>query len=100
MPVWAHNGHELFYVSLAESAAKNKIMGVGVTTQPSFSASNPRIVADVPPKGSWIYDVSPDGQRFLFVNANVENEPPDEVRVVLNWTEELKQLLAPPGKQP
>jgi hypothetical protein len=39
-----------------------------------------------------VYDVSPDGQRFLFVKANVENGPPDEVRVVLNWTEELKQL--------
>ena len=31
--------------------------------------------------------------------ANVESESPDEVRVVLNWTQELKQLLAPPGKQ-
>jgi len=54
---------------------------------------------DVAFEGNGVYDVSPDGQRFLFVKANVENGPPDEVRVVLNWTEELKQL-APSSKQP
>jgi hypothetical protein len=47
---------------------------------------------------SSAYDVSPDGQRFLFVKANEEKSPPEEVRVVLNWAEELKQLLAT-GKQ-
>ena len=91
MPVWAQNGRELFYMS------SGKVMSVGVTTQPTFSASTPRIVADVPPLlmgrlSNGVYDVSPDGQRFLFVKANVEDGPPDEVRVVLNWTEELKQL--------
>jgi len=45
------------------------------------------------------YDVSPDGQRFLFVKANTENGSPEEVRVVLNWTEDLKQV-ASAGKQP
>jgi hypothetical protein len=45
------------------------------------------------------YDVGPDGQRFLLVKAKLENGPPDEVRVVLNWTEELKQL-APVSTQP
>jgi hypothetical protein len=77
---------------------------VGVTTQPTFSASTPRIVADIPSflmgrLSNGVYDVSPDGQRFLFVKANVEYGPPDEVHVVLNWTEELKQL-APVRKQP
>ena len=70
-------------------------MSVGVTTQPSFSASMPRIVADMPPKVNSDYDVSPDGQRFLFVKSNVEKGPLDEVRVVLNWTEELKNSSHP-----
>ena len=70
-------------------------MSEGVTTQPSLSASIPRIVADVPPKAVGGYDVSPDGQRFLFVKSNVEKGPPDEVRVVLNWTEELKNSSHP-----
>jgi Tol biopolymer transport system component len=98
-PVWARSGRELFYLS------SNKIMSVNVTTQPSFSASIPRIVADIPPTllltalASSAYDVSPDGQRFLFVKANTENVPSEEVRVVLNWSEELKRL-APAGTQP
>jgi Tol biopolymer transport system component len=98
MPVWAQNGRELFYMS------SGNFMSVGVNTQPTFSASTPRIVADYPPflmgrLSNGVYDISPDGQRFLFVKANVENGPPDEVRVVLNWTEELKHV-APTSKQP
>jgi len=99
-PAWAHNGHELLYGNLTKSAAKIKLMSVGVTTQPSFSASIPRIFMEVPREARLDCDVSPDGQRFLCVKASVESGPPDEVRVVVNWTEELKQLLAPPGKRP
>jgi len=98
-PVWSHDGRELFFIS------SNKLMSVEVTTRPGFSASVPRIVADSLPSlvptfaSSSSYDVSPDGQRFLFVKAIAEKGPPEEVRVVLNWTEELKQLLSS-GKQP
>jgi Tol biopolymer transport system component len=97
-PVWAQNGRELFYMS------SGNFMSVSVTAQPNFSASTPRIVADYPPflmgrLSNGLYDVSADGQQILFVRANVENGPPDEVRVVLNWTEELKHL-APISTQP
>jgi Tol biopolymer transport system component len=97
-PVWGRSGRELFYVNA------NKVMSVSVTTQPSFSASTPRFVADVHPltyTGLWpnaLY-ASPDGQRFLFAKASDENRPPGEVRVVLNWSEELNRL-APPTKKP
>ena len=37
------------------------------------------------------YDVTPDG-RFLMIQRH-ETESPREIRVVLNWTEELKRLL-------
>ena len=73
--------------------------------EPNFSTSPPRTVANIPANvlttalPSSIYDVSPDGQRFLFVKANAENSPPEEVRVVLNWTEELRQLVHA-NKQP
>jgi hypothetical protein len=64
-------------------------MSVSVTTHPSFSASVPRSIADIPSAllmtalANSFYDVSPDGQRFLFVKANGETEAPEEVRVVL-----------------
>ena len=35
------------------------------------------------------YDVTPDGQRFLFLNNSEEGRP--ELSVVVNWPEELKQ---------
>jgi hypothetical protein len=41
--------------------------------------------------GHTNYDVSSDGTRFLMVRSG----PPDahrQIRVVLNWAEELKQL--------
>ncbi len=98
-PVWARSGRELYYLN------GSKIMGVGVTIQPSFTAAAPRLLADTPIQTSGIYvgngefDVSPDGQHFLFVKARQENALPAEVRVALNWSEELKRL-APVGNQP
>ena len=99
-PVWAPNGGELFYIT------STRLMRVAVTTRPGFSASAPQRLAELGPGllnrvglGSYSYDVSPDGQRFLFVEANMKSGSPDEVRVVLNWTEELKQLT-PTSTQP
>jgi Tol biopolymer transport system component len=92
-PVWAPNGGELFYIT------STRLMRVAVTTRPGFSASAPQRLAELASGllnrvglSSYSYDVTPDGQRFLFVKANVQSASPDEVRVVLNWTEELKQL--------
>jgi eukaryotic-like serine/threonine-protein kinase len=91
-PVWARSGRELFYLN------GSKIMSVGVTTQPSFATSTPRLLTDVPMQTSNFYagngefDVSPDGQHFLFIKAR-ENALPTEMRVVLNWDEGLKSLV-------
>jgi hypothetical protein len=38
------------------------------------------------------YDVSADDQRFLTIKSESGNER-EEVRVVLNWLEELKQKV-------
>ncbi len=37
------------------------------------------------------YDVTPDGQRFLMVKANVQQAAATQSNVVLNWFEELKR---------
>ena len=75
------------------------MMVVETTTRSSFSASNPKLLFE----GHYAsyqtlpsYDVSADGQRFLFLNAGEEARA--EISVVLNWTEELKQKAAT-GKQ-
>ena len=38
-----------------------------------------------------IYDISPDGRRFLVIRS-ADEEPSAQMNVVLNWFEELKRL--------
>jgi serine/threonine protein kinase len=91
-PVWARNG-ELFYRN------GEKLMVVETTTSPKFSAANPKVLF----KGIYStyqsvpdFDVTADGQRFLFLKTDEGTR--SEITVVVNWTEELKQK-APTEKQ-
>jgi len=93
-PLWNRNGRELFYRN------GDKMMAVEVTTEPSFSAGNPRIlfqgqyVQNTPPSSGPFYDVSPDGQRFLMLKpAEHAGAAPNQINVVLNWSEELKRRV-------
>ena len=90
-PVWARNG-ELFYRN------GDKMMAVATNTKANFSADTPKVLFE----GHYAtyntmpaYDVTPDGQRFLL--AKTAEQGPQEISVVLNWTEELKQKV-PTGK--
>jgi Tol biopolymer transport system component len=92
-PAWNRNGKELFYRS------GNKMMALDVTTQPGFSSGKPRMLfegqylANDWPQLGTIYDVSPDGQRFLMVKASEQGASATQINVVLNWFEELKQKV-------
>jgi Tol biopolymer transport system component len=81
-PQWNPKGRELFYRN------GNKAMVVDVTTSPTFSAGKPRVLYDGPAGV-----VSPDGQRFLAVQAVDPEQPPTQINVVLNWFEELKRRV-------
>lgn len=41
----------------------------------------------------WVYDISPDGERFLMIKEESEGSSSPEIHVVLNWFEELKRLV-------
>jgi Tol biopolymer transport system component/predicted Ser/Thr protein kinase len=91
-PTWTRSG-ELFYRN------GEKMMVVQTTTRPNFSAGNPKVLFE----GRYStyqslpdYDVTADGQRFLFLTAGEEER--SEINVVVNWTEELKQK-APAGQK-
>ena len=69
------------------------MMVVEVNTTVEFEAGRPRPLfegryeADI-----WTnYDISPDGERFVMVRP--DPDAPRELRVVLNWFEELKRLV-------
>jgi eukaryotic-like serine/threonine-protein kinase len=91
-PRWRRDGKELFYFS-----PDGKLMAADVTEGPTFKASVPRALFQVPvpqishsavdsPAFGW--DVAPDGKRFLIDTATTSSEP---VTVLLNWTADLKK---------
>jgi serine/threonine-protein kinase len=95
-PVWSSDGKELFYIP-----ALGALAAVNVTTQPSFAFGN---AVPVPRKftgGSTNsaqsnerdYDVTPDGKIVGPTLASAETHTAPEIRVVLNWFEELKRLV-------
>jgi eukaryotic-like serine/threonine-protein kinase len=98
-PVWARNGRELFYLDNNQE----NLMAAEISTQPTFSASKARElfelqrVTGIAPPTHAIYDVTPDGQRFLVVQQNEPPPEPTPIHVVLNWFEELKRKV-PSGK--
>jgi serine/threonine-protein kinase len=97
--VWKRNGGELYYRN------GDKMMAVSVTTQPVFAASRPRLLWQAryalgtssacgpPGPSSSNYDVTPDGQRFLMIQDAETERFPSQIRVVINWTEEVKRLM-------
>ncbi len=90
-PVWSPQGRELFFRS------GGRLMSVEVGAgQPTA----PRVVLDV---GAYLttaaevglpnYDVFPDGRTFVMVQPE-QIGPAPQLRVVLNWHEELKRLVS------
>ncbi len=89
--VWARNGRELFYRN------GDKMMVVEVTTQPKFAPGSPKALFEgqffSAGDGNTMYDVAPDGQRFVMIKDSVEQREGGQINVVLNWFEELKRLV-------
>jgi eukaryotic-like serine/threonine-protein kinase len=86
-PIWVRNG-ELFYRN------GDKLMVVQTATRPNFSASNPKLLFEgrhATYQSIPDYDVTADGQRFLFLTPGDEGR--EEVNVVVNWTDELTQKV-------
>jgi len=84
-PLWSMDGKELFY------ARGDAMMAVEVNTEPAFSAATTHKLFEG--KYAWQrqlnYDVAPDGQRFVLIKPQGGGAS-HELRVVLNWFEELK----------
>ncbi len=88
--MWAQNG-ELFYVN------RNRMMVVDIQTQPTFRAGRPRPLFSMSPSfqigPGFIFDVTPDGQRFLTVKLSELELPATQWTVVQNWDQELERLV-------
>ncbi len=83
-PVWSRDGSELFY----RSSDGTRLLSVAIQTQPEFEIGEEKIVLE----GLRMYDVSPDGVRFLMV-LEKDTSQAMTLNVVLNWFEELNRLV-------
>jgi Tol biopolymer transport system component len=83
-PRWRRDGRELFYM-----APNGAVMSVAVTSGAELGLAPARLLFVAERAISDIYDVSPDGERFL-VNTVVERDTAP-ITVILNWTTMLRQ---------
>jgi dipeptidyl aminopeptidase/acylaminoacyl peptidase len=82
-PVWSRDGKELFYQHGDEFVA------IPVTTRPSFTKGTASVLFRKQFDRST-YDIGLDG-RLLFVDV-IESTTPTDLRVIVNWFDELKRL--------
>ncbi len=88
-PLWSHSGKELFYRDVA-----GNLVAVEVHSNPTFSVGPSTILF---PARAYLsfdrgaqYSVAPDDKRFMMIRR-VPGGVPDEMIIVDNWFEELKQ---------
>jgi len=96
-PLWARSGKELFFID-----PSGALMSVRVERQSPFTIGTPAKILDssyvwsVPTYAERMYDISPDGQRFLMLKESGLPDgtgAPRSITVVQNWFEELKRLV-------
>jgi serine/threonine-protein kinase len=103
-PLWAPDGHALFYRAPSAGLQNQRLMSVTVESKDAsfvahapeslFSDTGINVASD-----ARNYDVAPDGERFLFAKASVrasnytEGSPFSRIIIVENWFEELKRLV-------
>jgi serine/threonine-protein kinase len=97
-PIWTDKGRELLY--RAQTASGMAFMSVRVRSTTPFRTDPPRVLFETKfgeydstgPSRGW--DATPDGQRFLLGKPSSVDEPPvTALRVVLNWSARLEQLV-------
>jgi serine/threonine-protein kinase len=92
-PVWSPDGQVIYYRRL------DQILAVPVTTKPQFRPGTAKVLFEG--QYAWgayplpNFDIAPDGKSFVMVKEDEEWGKAAEIRVVLNWFEELKRLAPP-----
>ena len=90
-PVWARSGRELFYRSGAD-----ELVVVQVPEAPSERWDSQQALFSVagylPGQRHPMYDVSPDGQRFVMLRLENQSAA-SEVVLVVNWFTELRERM-------
>ena len=95
-PLWRRDGRQLFY------RLGDQMMVVDISYRPSLTAAKPRVLwrahylagagssCGMAGPTSANYDVTPDGERFLMIEDASSPAESERLRVVSNWSVELK----------
>ena len=96
-PLWARSGRELFYVSMGELMRVPLKIGSIIEAGMSTKLFGGPYLVGPPPGGGLgrMYDVSPDGQRFLVIKDRQGGDDDARPRIILvqNWLDELKRRV-------
>ena len=102
-PEWAHSGRELFYIGDFDPTGTQYFMVAEVSVEPIFAVGQQRVLfsgvgyaqgVDFRQPYGHERKVSLDDQRFVMLRSvNVEVEAGDQLILVDNWFEELKERV-------
>ena len=87
-PRWRRDGKEIFYLNADDMMMSVPVTGAGNRFQ--ASAPVPLFHVDTQLSNGSVYDVSPDGQRFI-VNAPIPSKVPPHLVAIINWPALLKR---------
>ncbi len=94
-PRWSGDGRRLFYIDIG--SPKRPLMAVAVAPGNTFSFGPPDVVLEnlsgafvtsTSPALNW--DVSPSGDRFVFVEFERRAQAAAQVEIALNWVQHLE----------
>jgi Tol biopolymer transport system component len=96
-PLWAPDGRTIYY-----QTEEGEMMQVPVSTQPLFASRAPKLLLGSSYlESSYLggtyatqpnFDIAPDGQSFVMVKGDDIAFEATEVRVILDWFDELRRL--------
>jgi Tol biopolymer transport system component len=88
-PRWRHDGKAIFYLD-----GNSALYEAALSTSDGFQVGAVKELfklGDLPQTAEWHYDVSPDGNRFLFVVA-ADNDPKSSpITLVTNWARDVRK---------
>ena len=91
-PVWSPSGSELYY-----REGNTRMMVSDIKTTPSFTAAKPRLLFDGAYEGPLSsrpnFDITPDGKRFLMLQAVDHGQSSAQIKIVSNWFDEVKRRV-------
>jgi hypothetical protein len=88
--MWSRDGRELLYLN------DGAIYCIGMDSATGLATGRPTRGVDPPRRMNTVRQLSsaPDGERFLMMEAVEADDQSSEIRVVLNWMDEVRAKMA------